>query len=118
MIQVQDIQNMQRKRRAMQQRGIDIVLARCYRTIESVTKTRPLADSCVFEVPEFVLGSPIYDLTECILFVKHNLEDNGFKVYYVFPRSLVVSWESAMKNISVQTQFDVKPSGKVVLSLL
>ena len=109
----------------MQQRGIDRVVTRCYGTIRAVTKGHNAASSCVYEVPEFVLGCPVYDLTDCILFVKRHLESNGYKVYYIFPRILIVSWESAIESgrllaaPSVDAcQFNVKPSGKVVLSLI
>ena len=123
MIRADDIRDMHARRRLFQQKGIDAVVKRCNNKIKSVIDTRTNASSCVLEVPEFLLGFPIYDLTDCILFVKHHLETSGFKVFYIFPRLLIVSWESAIANGRLlcdtsTSKFDVKPSGKVVLSLV
>lgn len=49
---------------------------------------------CVFEVPEFILGTPPYDLNEAIKFIISRLQDNGFLVRYFFPRLLYISWDT------------------------
>ena len=123
LIRADDIRDMHTKRRLFQQKGIDAVVERCYTKIKNVVRTKTLLSSCVFEIPEFIFGYPIYDLTECIIFTKRHLEGNGYKVSYFFPRLLVVSWESAVKTSKLLTDassstFNVKPSGKVVLNLL
>lgn len=47
---------------------------------------------CFFEVPDFMLGFPIYDLNECIQFVMTFLKERGFDVHYLFPRILYITW--------------------------
>lgn len=46
-----------------------------------------------FEVPEFVIGLPVYDLNECIQHVMSNLKRNQLLVYYYFPKILYISWD-------------------------
>jgi hypothetical protein len=114
---------MHARRRIFQQKGIDAVVERCYNKIKNVLKTKARVSSCVLEVPEFVIGYPIYELGECIVFVKRHMEGNGYKVTYLFPRLLIVSWADAIERSKMLTDmstssFNVKPSGKVVLSLI
>ncbi len=49
---------------------------------------------CAFEVPEFILGTPPYDLNQAIKYVVDRLEKNGFLVRYFFPRLLYISWDA------------------------
>jgi hypothetical protein len=49
---------------------------------------------CAFEVPEFILGTPPYDLNLAIKYVVERLEKNGFLVRYFFPRLLYISWDA------------------------
>ena len=47
----------------------------------------------LFEVPEFIIGRPVYKLNDCIEFVQKQLVNKGFKVRYFFPRVLYISWD-------------------------
>ncbi len=48
---------------------------------------------CVFEVPSYVFGYPLFDLNECIDFIVKELKANGFVVNYYFPNSIYISWD-------------------------
>ena len=45
-----------------------------------------------YDVPEFLIGLPSYDLNNCIAFLMKELRNNGFLVKYYFPKILYVSW--------------------------
>lgn len=53
-----------------------------------------------FEVPEFLIGKPVYKLNDCIKFIIISLSNRGFSIKYFFPRVLYVSWE----NIRAQSK--------------
>ena len=95
-IHASEISDMYHRKRTFAQKGIDAVLERCYTKIRLAVRSRSTSSSCVFEIPEFLFGYPMYDLTECVLYVKRHLETNAFKVSYFFPRLLVVSWAAAI----------------------
>lgn len=122
-ISAKDIRDMHARRRQLQQRGIDVVVDRAYNRIRRTLGVNAHATSCMIEVPEFVVGHPLYDMGDCIVFVKRHLEASGFRVMYVFPRLLVVSWGHAVEGARALpgpahlATFDFKPSGKVVMSL-
>ena len=99
----------------------------CHKKIISQTKRQKLF--CFYEVPLFVLGFPIFDITKCIEYLKNSLESNGFLVKYYFPKYLYISWDfdeiKSHKETSKNKQARVydsilsyKPSGKLQLNLV
>jgi hypothetical protein len=46
-----------------------------------------------FDVPEWQPGCPRFDVKDCILYIAWNLRHTGFKVLYVSPNRLVISWQ-------------------------
>lgn len=116
----------------------DKILDKCFRKIEQTVKLNHLF--CMFEVPEFILGYPIFSLNDCISYVLEKLRNNGFHVQYVFPKFIYISWN--VPNNKLQTNMTpqqlityaepknpkkqpktfksittFKPSGKFVLNL-
>lgn len=67
------------------------VLSICHRKITMATENKQLR--CLFEVPEYIVGYPIYDLPSCIKYILDSLQNNGFLVKYYFPRVLYISWD-------------------------
>jgi Family of unknown function (DUF5759) len=61
---------------------------------------------CFFAVPEFILGTPIYNLNAAIIYLMNKLSKNGYLVKYYFPNYLYISWshdEISGKKISFTT---------------
>lgn len=48
---------------------------------------------CLFVVPEFIAGVPIYNIADCTEFVKLELEKAGFAISYFYPNFLFISWD-------------------------
>lgn len=75
------------------------ILSSCYRKIKRVADVDET--SCLFEVPEFVMGVPPFDLSRAVSHVMSNLESNGFTVAYMFPRALLISWDTTRSDEGV-----------------
>jgi len=45
-----------------------------------------------YDVPEWQPGCPRFDVKDCILYIVWNLRHCGFKVLYVSPNRLLISW--------------------------
>jgi hypothetical protein len=45
-----------------------------------------------FTVPPFVLGLPSIDLQDCIIYIVHQLRNQGYEVRYTYPNLLWISW--------------------------
>lgn len=46
-----------------------------------------------YQVPEILLGEPLYESASCIAYLIHSLKENGFLVHYYVPNMLFISWE-------------------------
>lgn len=53
---------------------------------------------CFYEVPEFIIGVPLFSLTDCITYVIKALKENGFKVNYFYPKTLYINWDPKVIN--------------------
>ena len=66
------------------------VLAKCFHRIQNaVQRDEPFA---LFIVPEFVVGKPKYNFSNCIQYIIFRLKQNGFEVKYYYPNALQVLW--------------------------
>jgi hypothetical protein len=91
-LSVKDIMNSMKKRDEKRKLCFDRVLEMCHKKIQkSASLNMP---NCFYEVPEFMLGYPLYNINECIVHVLNQLQKSGFAVKYIFPRILHVSWET------------------------
>jgi hypothetical protein len=58
------------------------------------SSTLPTATQMItFDVPEWQPGCPSFDVKDCILYVVFQLRSSGFKVAYVSPNRLIISWK-------------------------
>lgn len=126
------IHKKQEKRKA----SFEKVLQQCYSRIQGFADKEH--KHCFYEVPEFIIGFPLYDISECVTYISEVLGKNGFSISYYFPRVLYISWgseEKKTKQMGKTMQASVKtiqhkkssefldsvkefrPSGKFVLNL-
>jgi hypothetical protein len=82
---------------------------------------------CFYQIPEFVIGTPLYDIIELRNYVMNSLKTNGFEILYVEPNWLFIYWnvkgaKSLTKNTNVSKQVNnqykstdtYKPSGNLI----
>ena len=106
------------------------VLETCHKKIVTCSQNNKL--NCFYEVPDYVIGYPLFDLNECIRFLIDCLTKNGFLAIYYFPRYIYISWdfeeiEKAKKNkeankagkqvLDPNMQLSYKPSGKLSMNM-
>tara|TARA_B100000963_G_scaffold334764_1_gene328250 strand:+ start:1414 stop:1842 length:429 start_codon:yes stop_codon:yes gene_type:complete len=93
-INIMDIQKKQYEKDKKRLEIYNKILQKCYYKINSTSDNE--YEHCFFRVPEYVMGSPIYNLTKCVIFLLQKLRENGFKCKYCHPFMLYISW--AHKN--------------------
>ena len=49
--------------------------------------------NCAYDVPEHLIGYPVYDLNACLSFVINALKKDGFLTKYYFPKVIYISWD-------------------------
>jgi hypothetical protein len=97
MIHARDVFKRTHEIRMRREQTMQLVTERCMRYILKCAEHEHT--SCIYEVPEVVLGLPTYNLTDCVRFVQQQLERRGFKVSYIFPRTLIISWEQPSNDV-------------------
>lgn len=65
-----------------------------YKKIEKRISIASIGNSyfTMYEIPEFILGIPLYNIIEAVSYIKVKLTHNGFTVEYYKPNILLISW--------------------------
>ncbi len=90
-INIIDLHRKVNEKQMKKQECYNTVLEKCHRKIKVAAENQLL--KCIYEVPEFIYGIPLYDLNKCIEYLIESLSKNGFFVKYYFPKLIYISWD-------------------------
>ena len=69
----------------------DNVLKKCHSRIKyNANLQRPY---CFFQIPEFIIGVPLFDPEEMKTYIISSLKKNGFQLLYIDPNWLFIHWD-------------------------
>ena len=92
----------------------DGVLVKCHSRIKynsSLERTY-----CFFQVPEFIIGTPLYKIEEMRIYIINSLKNNGFQIMYIEPNWLFISWEvpsiKKLANTNLRKEIKIKENTK------
>ncbi len=90
MVKAEDLINMQKEREKIKFKTFNKV----FNTVE---KKITIASSSNYyyvwyEVPQYIIGEPLYNYNECIEYIIKKIISNGFKVNIYEPNVLLISW--------------------------
>ena len=82
----------------------DSVLLKCHSRITYNSNLQ--RNYCFYQVPEFIIGTPLYNISELRNYVMNSLKTNGFEILYIEPNWLFIYWDvkghkSLTKNTNV-----------------
>ena len=90
------------------------ILLRIHKKIKHISRTKINEKYCFFAVPEFLIGTPKYDITMCIKYIIENLKNNGFNIKYTHPNLLFISWKhyiNKKKRLLIKEVYGVSVDG-------
>jgi len=90
-INVFDIQKKQHDKDKFRCYLFERILERCYIKIKRASDNEH--SYCFYQVPEYIPGEPLYNLTKCVVFILKKLRNNGFNCKYCHPYLIFVSWK-------------------------
>ena len=71
---------------------------------------------CFFQIPEFIIGVPLYNIEDLKEYLMTSLQKDGFKYMYIDPNWLFISWElKNKKKINPQKPKKKKDQGNYKL---
>ena len=92
-INIDDLYDTNMRRDLRQVTLFNKMLNRLHKRINTISRTRRNDKHAWFTVPEFLFGEPMYNQSDCIAYLVSKMVDNGFRVQYIHPHSLFISWE-------------------------
>ena len=67
------------------------ILEKCFKRIVNAVYKNELFT--IFIVPDFIIGKPKYNFSNCIQYLIFRLKKNGFAIKYFYPNALQISWK-------------------------
>lgn len=98
-ISLTEIHKKQREKEHIRLKIYKIILSRCFLKIKNSSIKEETF--CFFELPEYLPGLPLYNLTECVMFILNNLKEKGFNAKYAGEYLLFVSWNLPKPNLKI-----------------
>lgn len=92
MLKARDVWDEQESRKEQRMSAMRPVLAQLYAKIRKHAIHSPNAPYVLFEIPSYVFGYPIFQLTEARDYLMKTLEHSGYLVWVVDEKFLLVSW--------------------------
>ncbi len=87
---VQDIFKTQKDKEKQRLRIYESILSKCFKKIKESSIHEEFF--CLFPLPEYLPGYPLYNMTQCVTFILNSLKDKGFHARYVDPFLIFISW--------------------------
>ena len=75
----------------------DSILKKCHSRIIYYSNLEQTC--CFYLIPEFIIGTPLYDVLELRKYMINSLKKNGFEVQYIDPNYLIINWEKKKKDV-------------------
>ena len=92
MLKARDVWEEQEARKEQRMAAMRPVLAQLYAKIRRQAIHSPSAPYVVFEIPTYVFGYPLFQLSEAREYLVRTLQTSGYMVWVVDEKYLMVSW--------------------------
>lgn len=96
---VSDIHNKQREKDLRRLHIYKSILGKVYKKIKQCAINEE--SYCFYEVPEYIYGTPLYNMKDCVIFVLNNLHEKGFSAKYVDPFLIFICWNVPKPNLRI-----------------
>ena len=98
-INVNQIQKNRQERDKLKYATYKRILEKCYLKIKQCSDKD--LEYCIYNIPDFILGEPLFNKQFCSEFLTEHLNMNGFSSKFLPPRYIFVSW-----NFGREKKFD------------
>ena len=88
------------------------VLELCHRRIRYNARVRPDCNWCLYVVPKFVIGLPLFNVDTCTRYCLAKLRENGFDVTFVPANTILISWQDVADRATRTARDERKRVGR------
>lgn len=96
---VNEIQKKQREKEKNRMKIYEIISKRCFEKIKASSLNEETF--CFFQLPEYLPGLPLYNMTECVMFLLNVLHSNGFHARYCDHFYIYITWVLPKPNFKL-----------------
>lgn len=119
-ININQLYNSVIEKRVVKYKTYDSILKKCHIRIKRFAENLKL--DCTYEIPRFILGTPLYDFNELKKYIIDSLTKSGFETKLLSDNILYISWDLKYKkkkinknnNKKYRSVNDYNPSGKFI----
>jgi hypothetical protein len=94
---IHDIHKKQKEKETYRIKIYERIASKLFRKIKETSENEDTY--CFFQIPIYIPGLPIYNLTECVMFLLNLIQEKGFKGRYCDNCVLYVSWKLTKSNL-------------------
>jgi hypothetical protein len=96
---IQDIHKKQKEKESNRINIYKSISSRCFKKIKETSLNEETF--CFFKIPEYIPGLPIYNMTECVMFILNILKEKGFNARYCDTFMIFISWNIPKPNLKL-----------------
>jgi hypothetical protein len=116
-MQVFTVQEIHRKQKEKENSRINIyksITNRCFKKIKETSLNEETF--CFFRIPEYIPGLPLYNMTECVMFILNILREKGFSARYCDHFTMYIAWNLPKPNLKLlEPPPEPKPEKKSII---
>ena len=90
----------------------DTILQKCHHRIKYNSKLE--RTYCFYQIPTFIFGTPIYDISDMKSYIRNSLQKNGFEIMCIEPNWLFISWNMKGKKHLIENGAKDNTTKKIV----
>lgn len=87
---IYDINKIQKEKQEKRLNIYKTITSNCFKKIKLAVENDELY--ILYRIPEYIPGIPIFNMTECVMFILNELKDKGYSSRYVHPYMIFISW--------------------------
>ena len=91
MVKASDLIKEQQTRKKNKEQIFDKIYSRIENKVVKASKNNLF--ECYYEIPEFILNIPLYNLQDCKLYILHKLKQNEFNASSFSDNVIYISWK-------------------------
>lgn len=113
-INLDDLYAREQKQHQQKEMIYSKILNRAHTQIKTTSRQRNGQKFTFFLIPEFLVGTPTYDVAACTAYIINKLEVNGFYIKYTHPNLLFISWQhyiNKMKRAEIKREYGITVDG-------
>ena len=96
---INEIHKKQKEKEISRLKIYECISTRCFKKIKETSLNEETF--VFFRIPEYIAGLPIYNMTECVMFLLNLLHDKGFSARYCDPYMIFISWHLPKPNLKL-----------------